>query len=290
MKTPQQILKEYWGYNEFRNPQKKIIESVLSKKDTFAILPTGGGKSICYQIPALIFEGMSLVISPLIALMQDQIQALKKVGITAASITSQLDFEEINDILHQCKLGKIKLLYVAPERLQSQLFLNSLIDLKIDFIAIDEAHCISQWGHDFRPAYLKISDIRKLLPNTPILALTATAIPKVQNEIITSLQLKDVNTFTSTLKRNNLIYTVKKSQNELDDLFYELKRNPGSSIVFVRTRKQTYEIAQFLTEKGLNAEFFHARLPDKEKNQTRNLDKKRPTNHGFYKCIWHGDR
>lgn len=271
MKTPQQILKKYWGYSDFRQPQKEIIDSVLSKNDTFAILPTGGGKSLCYQIPAIAFEGMTLVISPLIALMQDQIQALIKVGISAASITSQLDFEEINEVLNQCRLGKIKLLYIAPERLQSQLFINSLNELNIDLIAIDEAHCISQWGHDFRPAYLKISDIREILPKTPILALTATAIPKVQEEIISSLKLKNVRVFKTTLKRNNLIHKVKITQNELDDLYYELKRNAGSSIVFVRTRRQTYEIAQFLTEKGLNADFFHARLPDEEKKAKQEI-------------------
>ena len=271
MKTPQQILKKYWGYSDFRQPQKEIIDSVLSKNDTFAILPTGGGKSLCYQIPAIAFEGMTLVISPLIALMQDQIQALIKVGISAASITSQLDFEEINEVLNQCRLGKIKLLYIAPERLQSQLFINSLNELNIDLIAIDEAHCISQWGHDFRPAYLKISDIREVIPKAPILALTATAIPKVQEEIISSLKLKNVRVFKTTLKRNNLIHKVKITQNELDDLYYELKRNPGSSIVFVRTRRQTYEIAQFLTEKGLNADFFHARLPDEEKKAKQEI-------------------
>lgn len=271
MKTPQQILKKYWGYSDFRQPQKEIIDSVLSKNDTFAILPTGGGKSLCYQIPAIAFEGMTLVISPLIALMQDQIQALIKVGISAASITSQLDFEEINEVLNQCRLGKIKLLYIAPERLQSQLFINSLNELNIDLIAIDEAHCISQWGHDFRPAYLKISDIREILPKAPILALTATAIPKVQEEIISSLKLKNVSVFKTTLKRNNLIHKVKITQNELDDLYYELKRNPGSSIVFVRTRRQTYEIAHFLTEKGLNADFFHARLPDEEKKAKQEI-------------------
>lgn len=271
MKTPQQILKKYWGYSDFRQPQKEIIDSVLSKNDTFAILPTGGGKSLCYQIPAIAFEGMTLVISPLIALMQDQIQALIKVGINAASITSQLDFEEINEVLNQCRLGKIKLLYIAPERLQSQLFINSLNELNIDLIAIDEAHCISQWGHDFRPAYLRISDIREILPKAPILALTATAIPKVQEEIISSLKLKNVRVFKTTLKRNNLIHKVKITQNELDDLYYELKRNPGSNIVFVRTRRQTYEIAQFLTEKGLNADFFHARLPDEEKKAKQEI-------------------
>lgn len=271
MKTPQQILKKYWGYSDFRQPQKEIIDSVLSKNDTFAILPTGGGKSLCYQIPAIAFEGMTLVISPLIALMQDQIQALIKVGISAASITSQLDLEEINEVLNQCRLGKIKLLYIAPERLQSQLFINSLNELNIDLIAIDEAHCISQWGHDFRPAYLKISDIREVIPKAPILALTATAIPKVQEEIISSLKLKNVSVFKTTLKRNNLIHKVKITQNELDDLYYELKRNPGSSIVFVRTRRQTYEIAHFLTEKGLNADFFHARLPDEEKKAKQEI-------------------
>lgn len=267
MLSPKEILQHYWGYADFKPPQLSIIETVLANKDTLAILPTGGGKSLCYQVPAVIFEHITLVISPLIALMQDQVQHLNRIGIGAASITSQLNQDEIISIFDRCKAGKIKLLYVAPERLQSRSFIQSLMELKLNLIAIDEAHCIAQWGHDFRPAYLKISSIKESFPTTPFLALTATAMPKVQQEIIHSLGMKDPAIFQTSLKRDNLVFKVVHTENELDDLVYHLKKNPGVGIVFVRTRKKSYAVAQFLSEKGFNADFFHARLPNEEKTE-----------------------
>ena len=265
--SSQEILKQYWGYPDFKYPQKEIIDSVLEGKDTLAILPTGGGKSLCYQIPAVLSEGITLVISPLIALMQDQVNALNRIGIGAASITSQLNQDEIAVVFAKCQLGKIKLLYVAPERLLSRSFLQNLIELKVKIIAVDEAHCIAQWGHDFRPAYLKINKIRELFPTSTLLALTATAPPKTQEEIISSLQLKNPNIFQHSLKRENLVYKVLFSQNELDDLVYEIQKNPGSGIVFTRTRKQTFEVATFLQNKEIDADFFHAKIPAEEKKK-----------------------
>ncbi|SMC79616.1 RecQ family ATP-dependent DNA helicase [Moheibacter sediminis] len=262
-----EILNKYWHYPDFIYPQKEIIESVLNKKDTLAILPTGGGKSLCYQIPAMANEGITLVISPLIALMQDQIQNLESRGIKAVSINSTLNQDEIALILAKCKLGDVKLLYIAPERLQSRTFIQAIQDLKIELIAVDEAHCISQWGHDFRPAYMKINQLRTLFPKATILALTATAPPKIKQEIISSLNLKDASVFEHSLKRENLTYTIVKSPDLLDALVYELQKNPGAAIIFARTREQTYKISQYLVEKGFDAEFFHAKLSLEEKNK-----------------------
>lgn len=269
--TPLEILHKNWGYHTFRDPQQHIIESILAKNNTLAILPTGGGKSICYQVPALLFPGITLVISPLIALMQDQVLQLKNREIGAELINSQLTPEEIAVVLAKASLGQVKLLYVAPERLQNRNFILSLQNLPIDLIAVDEAHCIAQWGHDFRPSYLKINSIRTIFPHVPILALTATATPKIQQEILESLQIENAEIFKQTLKRENLVYKVVKSQNELDDLTYHLKRNPGPGIVFTRTRKQSFEVASYLQEQGFNADFFHARLPVEEKKAKQDI-------------------
>lgn len=277
MPNPQETLKQYWGYADFKHPQKEIIDSVLEGKDTLAILPTGGGKSLCYQIPAVMNEGITLVISPLIALMQDQVNSLNQIGIGAASITSQNNADEIAVIIAKCQLENIKLLYIAPERLQKKGFIQILKTLKISLVAVDEAHCIAQWGHDFRPAYLKIHKIRELFPATQILALTATATPKVREEIISVLELKQPAVFKHSLKRENLCYKVIHSQNEKDDLIYELTKNPGSAIIFTRTRKQTFEIFQFLSEKGFNADYFHAKLPPEEKKSKQENWTKSPS-------------
>lgn len=263
----QEILNRYWQYPDFIYPQKEIIENILNKKDTLAILPTGGGKSLCYQIPALLLDGLTLVISPLIALMQDQILNLDSRGIKALSITSSLSQDEIALVLAKCKVGDAKLLYVAPERLQNTQFLQAIHDLKIEMIAVDEAHCISQWGHDFRPAYMKINQLRNLFPKATLLALTATAPPRIKQEIISSLNLKDVTVFERSLKRENLTYSVIRTENYLEDLVYELNKNRGSSIIFTKTRAQTYKISQFLKQRDFDAEFFHAKLPPDEKNK-----------------------
>jgi len=263
----QEILKEYWGYPDFIHPQKEIIESVLEGKDTLAVMPTGGGKSICYQLPALLSDGLTLVISPLIALMHDQISGLTSKGIRALSITSQLSPDDIALALAKCKLGDVKLLYVAPERLLNRQFMLALRDLKVGLIAVDEAHCISQWGHDFRPAYRKIHQLRTIFPDTTMLALTATAPPKVQEEIISSLKFKSPAVFQRSLKRENLIYKVVEAHSYLDDLIYELTENPGSAVVFTRSREETYSVSRFLVQKGFDADYFHAKLPPEEKNK-----------------------
>jgi ATP-dependent DNA helicase RecQ len=262
----QETLQKHWGYTDFINPQKEIIEKVLEGKDVLAILPTGGGKSICYQLPAILKDGITLVISPLIALMNDQIEQLKAKNIGAASITSQLNSDQISPIFAKCQLGEVKILYVAPERLQNKNFIRAVGDLKVDFIAVDEAHCIAEWGHDFRPAYLKIKKIREIFPKANVLALTATATKKVREEIISSLVLREVEIFRKSLKRENLVYKVKKSFG-LDDLVYELNKNKGPGIVFTRTRKETFELANFLKEKGFDVDFFHSKIPNDEKNK-----------------------
>lgn len=265
--TPKEILSQYWNYNSFKTPQEEIISSVLEKKDTLAILPTGGGKSLCYQIPAIIFEGLTLVISPLIALMKDQVKNLQSKGIPTAYITGELDQHTIGKILDDCQNQKIKLLYVSPERLLSRLFIERITQLNIALIAIDEAHCISEWGHDFRPAYHKIKNLRDIFPAVPILALTATATDKIKDEIIGKLNLDNPVVYKSALKRENLGYNVYLSSDKKNDLIYYLKKYPGPSVIFVRNRKLTYEIANFLASAGFDADFFHAKLTKEEKEQ-----------------------
>lgn len=259
------VLKYYWGYDTFRAPQEEIITSVLNRTDTLAVLPTGGGKSLCYQIPALLFPGVTLVISPLVALMKDQLKQLKANLIPAELISSEYHLNQIIRILDQAKKGEIKLLYVSPERLQSTIFIEHLRSVQLSLIAIDEAHCISEWGHDFRPAYHKIAKIKSIFPNVPILALTATATNQIKKEIIQKLELNQPSVFQSSLKRENLAYQVIPSNDKLGDLVRYIKGNPGSSIVFVRNRKQTQEIAHHLLNQGIDAAYFHAKLTKEEK-------------------------
>ena len=254
--TPKEILFKYWNYPSFKTPQEEIISSVLEGKDTLAILPTGGGKSICYQVPAIIFDGLTLVISPLIALMKDQVQNLQSKGISTAYITNEIDQNTIGKILDDCQNNKIKLLYVSPERLQSRIFVERLKQINISLLAVDEAHCVSEWGHDFRPAYHRISRLKTILPKVPILALTATATEKIQQEIVEKLELDNPEVFKSSLKRENLSYNVFLSNDKKNDLIYYLKKHPGSSIIFVRNRKLTYEIASFLSQNGFDSDFF----------------------------------
>ena len=266
--TPKEVLKYFWGYNDFRQPQEDIIYSVLNRKDTLAILPTSGGKSLCYQIPGIMLEGVTLVISPLIALMKDQVNTLKSNRIPAELISSEYSQTRIMQIIERTKQGKVKLLYVSPERLQSNLFIEHLQNINLNLIAIDEAHCISEWGHDFRPAYHKISKIKNYFPNIPILALTATATNQIKDEIISKLELFEPNVFKSTLNRDNLSYHVIESHDKLGDLIKYLRVFKGSAIIFVRNRKQTQEIAEFLLKNSIDANYFHAKL-SKEEKETR---------------------
>ena len=267
MTTTKDILKKYWGYDDFRAPQEEIIHSVLNKTDTLAVLPTGGGKSLCFQIPALLFPGITLVISPLIALMKDQVYQLKKNGIPAELISSEYNINQIIKILDETKQGKLKILYVSPERLQSTIFIEHLRSVLLSLIVIDEAHCISEWGHDFRPAYHKIVRIKQVFPNVPILALTATATNLIKKEIVQKLQLFEPNIFQSTLKRPNLSYHVVQSHDKLGDLLRYFKLRKESAIVFVRNRRQTQEITQFLLDNQIDASFFHAKLTKEEKEE-----------------------
>ena len=232
------ILKENWGYEDFRPLQLDIIESIGSEKDTLAILPTGGGKSLTYQVPALAMEGMALIVSPLIALMVDQIQNLKKRGIRAEVIHAGMNRDRVFDILEQAQYGAFKMLYVAPERLQSELFLKRLQFLKLSFIAVDEAHCISEWGYDFRPSYLKIAKLRDMYPDVPIMALTASATPDVVVDIKDKLSFRaNNNMFQASVERHNLCYVVRMTENKDAQLFRILNSVTGSTIIYPRTRE-----------------------------------------------------
>lgn len=263
----EEILKKYWGYESFRDPQRKIIENILAEKDSFASLPTGGGKSLCFQIPAIMMKGVCVVISPLIALMKDQVESLKKRGIPTAFISSELTPKEIEVAMDNARYGHTKLLYLSPERLSQKSFREKLQQLNISFFAIDEAHCISEWGHDFRPSYLLLKELKELFPTKAILALTASATPIIQKDILSQLNIDKATIFKTSLKRANLAYRIKKSSSKLNEIVYYLNKYQGSSIIFCKTRKQTYEIYQFLKEKGFNTNYFHAKLSKEEKNQ-----------------------
>jgi ATP-dependent DNA helicase RecQ len=257
---PQQILKQYWGYDQFRPLQAEIIQSVLDGKDTLALLPTGGGKSICFQVPALAQEGICLVISPLIALMKDQVQNLQKRNIPALAIYSGMHYQEIDRLLDNCVYGNVKFLYLSPERLTTELARERIRQMPVSLLAIDEAHCISQWGYDFRPPYLQIAEIRALLPKVPVLALTATATPEVVNDIQEKLEFKEPAVFCNSFARSNLAYIVRKEEGKEQKLLEILSKVPGSGVVYVRNRRRTKEIAQFLRQKGISADFYHAGL------------------------------
>ncbi len=257
---PQKILKQYWGYDQFRPLQSEIIQSVLNGKDTLALLPTGGGKSICFQVPSLAQEGICIVVSPLIALMKDQVQNLQKRNIPALAIYSGMHYKEIDRLLDNCVYGKVKFLYLSPERLATDLARERIRQMPVNLLAIDEAHCISQWGYDFRPPYLQISDIRTLLPKVPILALTATATPEVVGDIQEKLLFKNQAVFCNSFARSNLAYIVRKEEGKEQKLLEILKNVPGSGVVYVRNRRRTKEIAHFLRQKGISADYYHAGL------------------------------
>jgi ATP-dependent DNA helicase RecQ len=267
--TIHQVLSKYWGYSAFRPVQEDIINAVLNGKDTLALLPTGGGKSICFQVPGLMFEGVTLVITPLIALMKDQVENLRKRGITAEAIYSGMSPREIDLAINHVFHGSVKFLYLSPERLLTQRFLELIPSLKISLIAVDEAHCISQWGYDFRPPYLRIAEIRQLLPGVPILALTATATRTVVKDIQLKLGFKQNNLFEKSFERRNLAYVVIKEENKHKRLLTILGNVPGAGIVYVRNRRKTREIAEFLIKNRISADFYNAGLPaaDRERKQ-----------------------
>lgn len=261
----QDILKTYWGYSSFRVKQEEIIESVLAGKDTLALLPTGGGKSICFQVPALAQEGICLVISPLIALMQDQVQNLKKRGIKALMIHSAMSKREIDITLDNAAYGNYKFLYLSPERLETELFKARVKKMKVNLVAIDEAHCISQWGYDFRPSYLKIAELKEELKTVPFIALTATATPKVVIDIQERLLFKKTNVLQKSFLRSNLAYVVISSENTLAKMLKVIDGAKGSGIVYASTRKRTKDIAHFLKDHGLQADYYHAGLSPEER-------------------------
>lgn len=263
----EKILKRWWGYDSFRPLQKEIITSVCGGNDTLAILPTGGGKSLTYQVPAMVLDGVALVISPLIALMTDQVENLKKRGIRAVVIHSALSHNKIFDILEQAQYGAYKLIYVSPERLQSSFFITRLRFINISLIAVDEAHCISEWGYDFRPSYLKISDLRDLCPGVPFLALTASATPKVQKDICDKLKMRGNNHFQSGIERDNLFYVVRNTRDKDAELYKILSSVSGSAIVYTRTRLQCEQLSKMLQNAGLSADFYHAGLDSFERTK-----------------------
>lgn len=267
MATIHNILQQYWGYVSFRPLQEEIITAVIEQKDTFALLPTGGGKSICYQVPALAQEGLCLVISPLIALMKDQVENLRKRGILSLAIYSGMSRRQIVQTLKNAAYGEYKILYVSPERIETDLFKEYLPALGVNLIAVDEAHCISQWGYDFRPSYLKIAELRVELPNVPVLALTASATPAVQQDIIEKLQLKDVQLFRQSYERPNLSYTVRLADAKMADLSTIISKVPGTAIVYCKSRRRTVEIAQLLQMHGFATHYYHAGLSAEERDQ-----------------------
>ena len=261
-----EILKQYWGYDSFRGIQEEIIKSIGEGRDTLGLMPTGGGKSITFQVPALAKDGLCIVITPLIALMKDQVQNLRQRGIKAVAIYSGMTRQEILIALENCIFGNYKFLYISPERLDTDIFKQKLRAMKVNMITVDESHCISQWGYDFRPAYLKIADIRELLPGVPLLALTATATPDVVQDIQSRLKFREKNVFRMSFERKYLAYIVRKTDNKTAELLHILRRMPGSAIIYVRSRRRTKETTELLTHEGITADFYHAGLDNAVKD------------------------
>ena len=263
----QKILKEFWGYDAFRPLQEDIINSILEGKDTLVLMPTGGGKSLCYQVPALGMEGLCLVISPLIALMKDQVENLRRKNITAFAIYSGMSRAEVINTLKVATNSNCKFLYVSPERLETNLFKEYLPGMNINLVAVDEAHCISQWGYDFRPPYLRIAALREELKNVPVLALTASATKEVQDDICEKLQCKEKNVFRQSFERKNLSYSVFKVDSKINKIIEILNKVQGSAIVYCKSRKRTKEIAELLQLQDIVSDFYHAGLPQEERNK-----------------------
>jgi ATP-dependent DNA helicase RecQ len=278
--TAQEALKTYWGYDDFRPLQAEIVQSVLDGHDTLALMPTGGGKSLCFQVPTMAMNGLCLVITPLIALMKDQVQNLRNRDILATAIYTGMTYEQQKTALDNCMWGPYHFLYVSPERLESEEFRERLARLPICLIAVDEAHCISQWGYDFRPSYLKIAEIREVIANSPspiaqrasnnhipILALTATATPEVVDDIQERLTFREKNVLRKSFARPNISYVVRETNKKADEIVHILNRVPGSAIVYVRNRQRAQELAAYLQEKGISADFYHAGLSSKERSE-----------------------
>lgn len=266
------VLKYYWGYDSFRPLQEEIVDAVVSGKDTLALLPTGGGKSICFQVPAMTMEGICLVVTPLIALMKDQVAHLVEKGIPAAAIYSGMHYDQIELLYNQAVFGRLKFLYVSPERLLTDQFIEALKRMKVCLLAVDESHCISQWGYDFRPPYLKIAEIRLYIPKTPVLALTATATAKVVDDIQVRLAFKEKNVFQSSFERKNVTYNVSHEADKYGVLFRKLKAlESGSAIVYVRNRKKTQVVSDWLNSVGVSSTFYHAGLDSKVRDQRQDL-------------------
>jgi ATP-dependent DNA helicase RecQ len=266
MPTPLEILKQYFGYSAFRPLQEDIIQSVLDGKDTLALLPTGGGKSVCYQVPALCMPGICLVVTPLIALMKDQVMQLRRRNISALAIHSGMAFFEVKKALENATTGEFKFLFVSPERLQTRMFLEYLPAMPINLLAVDEAHCISQWGYDFRPPYLRIAEQREELPDVPVLALTASATPDVQKDICDKLDMQHPAVFTQSFARPNLSFSAFETPHRLNKLLEILQKVPGSALVYCRNRKFTKEIATWLQQQGMSASFYNAGLSSDERS------------------------
>ena len=266
------ILKQYWGYPSFRPMQEDIVDSVVEGKDTLALLPTGGGKSICFQVPAMTMEGICIVITPLISLMKDQVMHLKKIGIPAAAIFTGMHHNQVEIVYNQAVFGMLKFLYVSPERLMTDMFIEALKKMKVNLLAVDESHCISQWGYDFRPPYLKIAEIREYIPNTPVMALTATATPAVVEDIQYRLNFKERNVFQTSYERKNVTYNVIHDADKFGVMYRLFKRmDKGSGIVYVRSRKRTKIIADWLQSTGISASFYHAGLDAKTRDYRQQL-------------------
>lgn len=260
-------LQSYWGYPDFRPPQDEIILNIIKGKSLIGLLPTGAGKSICYQVPGILSGGLTIVVSPLIALMDDQVEQLKSRGLSAVAVHSGLNKARVDAIFDNCIYGDVQFLYLAPERLKTELFQHRVKQMKVSLIAIDEAHCISQWGHDFRPAYKQIGELRIFLPHVPVVAFTATATEKVLNDIALCMNLKGAKIFRASFRKENLYYTVLETQDKWTELGYVMGRMPGAGIVYTRSRKGTEEISQFLNSIGVEADFYHAGLDYKTRDE-----------------------
>lgn len=265
-KTPLEILKQFWGYESFKGSQEEIISAVLHEQDVLALLPTGGGKSLCFQLPALLKEGMCIVVSPLIALIHNQVEELKKKGIKALALTGGISQDDVIDLLDNCLYGNYKFLYLSPERLKQEMVFKKIAEMNVNLIAIDEAHCISQWGHDFRPAYLECDKLRAILPETPVIALTATATEQVSKNIIDSLKFIDPLIVKDSFARDNIAFRIIRTEDKRYQLKQICQATTKSIIVYARTRRLTAEVAQFLNASGLKADFFHGGL---DKNQKK---------------------